>query len=219
MVGLINRISRAFGSAAKSAPEADAQDQQTELLQQVRRGAAQVAASRRELAAELNRIAAQMDSLTLTARRAVEQGRDGLAREALASKQRLGQQLGELETQHAQLQLEEEKLVITSTRLQARLDALRATQGSQGAQAAAAEARQRVDQALQMLQAGQASVAASEALLAQPVPAEPDEAGVAAELAAIEAEVVARDTDQASSTSYQQPRPGDGQIQDEWGVR
>ena len=66
MPGIIDRIARAFGSQSDDSKPAgdtrseleDAYAQQTELLQQVRRGAAGVASSRRQLAAQQADLAA-----------------------------------------------------------------------------------------------------------------------------------------------------------------
>lgn len=229
MAGLIARLSQVFGASDKqqsSDAAGDARDQQIELLQQVRRGAAEVAASRRALAQQQQELAAQMDTLTLTAKRAVERGRSELAREALARKHGLAAQLSALEAQHDQLQREEEQLVITSTRLQAKLDAIATRQRRDLAQMSAAEAQQRVAAAIDSMsdqlgaaegavQAGAASVAASQELL-QVEPAVGIDDGVSAELAAIHAEVAQQAAD-AAQTNYQQPGGAGGQIQDEWG--
>lgn len=230
MAGLIDRITRAFG-ASKTAPAdvaAEADDRQAELLQQVRRAAAEVAASRRTLAGQMTSIASQMDTLTVTARRAVEQGRSELAREALARKQGLAQQLGSLENQHDQLQREEERLVITSTRLRAKIDAIRAQHHSEWARLAATEAQQRVQAAFesisgelgaadQAVRQGQASVAASDALLQAPEPIDQAAAEVAAELAAMQTEVAQRAAERETDGRYRQPGEAGGKIQDEWG--
>lgn len=218
-MGLFDRIARAFGSSEKPPGPAQVDDQQVDLLQQVRRGAAEVAVSRRALAQQISAIVKQLDSMTITARRAVEQGQTELAREALARKQGLAAQLTALEAQHDQLQREEERLVITSTRLQAKLDAIRARQHSDGARLAAAEAQQRVQAAFEAVQESQASVAATDALLQAPEPVDQSAAAVAAELAAIQTEVAQRGAEAGAGGEYHQPGQAGGQIQDEWGER
>lgn len=71
-----------------------------------------------------------------------------MAHEALVRKQALLQQLAGLETQHAQLQREEENLILTATRLQAKVDSIRTKQSTVWAQYSAAEASARVTAAL-----------------------------------------------------------------------
>lgn len=250
MAGLLDRISRVFGTGKdNSQPPADPRTlfedyfaEQTELLQKVRRGAAGVASSRKLLAQQLTKLAAEMDSLTLAARRSLDQGRDDLAREALLRKQQLARQLAELEAEHAQLQLEEERLVLISTRLQAKLDTIRARHASQWATYSAAEARLRVEEALDGIsadvgnadeavqlaavrtRASQASLAASDALLgpgqaAPEAKTEVDETQAGAELAALKAELAARGPVAADHGAYLQPgQRGPSQVQDSWDV-
>lgn len=114
----------------KDADPGDALDRayqrQLDLLQRVRRGAAEVADSRKSLDRRLNELATEMDRLTAVAKRSLAQGREDLAREALIRKAGLQAQLGELESDRARLWAEEEKLVLTSTRLQAKADTFRA---------------------------------------------------------------------------------------------
>ncbi|GAA2181854.1 hypothetical protein GCM10009785_18640 [Brooklawnia cerclae] len=121
--------------------------QQLDLLQHVRRGAAEVASSRKELDQSLNQLAAEMDRLTTAARHALAQGRDDLAREALTRKAGLHAQLHELESDRSRLLTEEEKLVLTSTRLQAKADAFRTRIEALRATEAAEDARARIEEA------------------------------------------------------------------------
>lgn len=251
MAGMRARISRVFGSGKDDSRPADDQKapfedhfaEQTELLQQVRRGAASVAASRKLLAQQLTRVAAELDSLTLTARRSLQQGREDLAREALLRRQGLARQLAALECDHGQLQLEEERLVLTSTRLQAKLDTLRARQETDWATYSAVEAQARVDEALQAMsadvgnagqtvqraaasaRASEASAAATDMLLSvpAPIPAD-DQAELAAraekELAAMKAELASDGPVQAGQGVYSQPgqEEGTSPVQDVWGL-
>lgn len=249
MAGLLDRISRVFGGGKDVLqPSPDRREQfedhfaeQTELLQQVRRGAASVASSRKLLARQLVKVAAEMDSLTVSARRALQQGRDDLAREALLRRRQLAQQLAVLERDHDQLQLEEERLVITSTRLQAKLDAIRVRQDADSATYSAAEARARVGEALDQMRTdvgradaavqqaaartrtSQASLAATEAILdLRHLASTADDldlaAGVADELAAMKTELAAPGPVETGQGSYLQPGRGDaGGVQDAWG--
>lgn len=220
MPGIIDRIARAFGSQSDDSKPAgdtrseleDAYAQQTELLQQVRRGAAGVASSRRQLAAQQADLAAEIDSLTATAHRLLDQGQDSLAHEALVRKQALLQQLAGLETQHAQLQREEENLILTATRLQAKVDSIRTKQSTVWAQYSAAEASARVTAALGGIDLGAAGAVVQRAdellhATAGPEPLAADElrAAAADELAAIRAALADRAPAAPGEGSYQQP--------------
>ena len=73
--------------------------------------------------------------------------REDLAREALTRKSGLQGQLDDLQTQHAALQAEEEKLVRASSRLQAKVDAFRTRKETIKASYSAAEAQTRINEA------------------------------------------------------------------------
>ncbi len=120
---------------------------QLELLQKVRRGVADVATSRKRIELQANGLNTQIDKLNQQAKKALEVGREDLAREALTRKSGLQQQLGDLQTQHAQLQGEEEKLVRASQRLQAKVDAFRTRKETIKATYSAAEAQTRINEA------------------------------------------------------------------------
>ncbi len=102
---------------------------QLELLQKVRRGVADVATSRKRLELQLNQLQQQSAKLEDQGRKALALGREDLAREALSRKAALQQQVTDLETQHATLQGEEEKLTLAAQRLQAKVDAFRTKKG------------------------------------------------------------------------------------------
>ncbi len=120
MSSIMQRISLIFRSKANRALD-NAEDpretldysytKQQELLQKVRRGVADVATSRKRIELQANGLSTQADKLTAQAQKALEVGREDLAREALTRRSGLQQQLTDLQAQHAQLQGEEEKLV------------------------------------------------------------------------------------------------------------
>lgn len=120
---------------------------QLELLQKVRRGVADVATSRKRVELQANRLSEEANKLQAAAQRALEQGREDLAREALTRKSGLIQQIEDLNTQHAQLQQEEEKLIRASSRLQAKVDAFRTRKETIKATYSAAEAQTRINEA------------------------------------------------------------------------
>jgi len=120
---------------------------QLELLQNVRRGVADVATSRKRVELQANKMNQEVQRLQSAAQRALESNREDLAREALTRKAGLQTQLDELQAQHAQLQGEEEKLVRASSRLQAKVDAFRTRKETIKATYSAAEAQTRINEA------------------------------------------------------------------------
>jgi phage shock protein A len=120
---------------------------QLELLQKVRRGVADVATSRKRLELQASQLQQQSDKLDGQARAALSAGREDLAREALTRKSALQQQLMDLQTQHASLQGEEEKLTLASQRLQAKVDAFRTRKETIKATYTAAEAQTKIGEA------------------------------------------------------------------------
>lgn len=156
MSGIFQRISTIFSSKANKALDRVEDPRETldysyqrqlELLQKVRRGVADVATSRKRVELQATQLNQQAEKLQLQAQRALEAGREDLAREALTRKSGLQQQLGDLQVQHAQLQGEEEKLVRASQRLQAKVDAFRTRKETIKATYSAAEAQTRINEA------------------------------------------------------------------------
>ncbi len=156
MSGIFRRISMIFHAKADKVLDKAEDPRQTldysyqrqlELLQKVRRGVADVATSRKRVELQAAQLNTQVDKLNGQAHKALEVGREDLAREALTRKSGLQQQLGDLQTQHAQLQGEEEKLVRASQRLQAKVDAFRTRKETIKATYSAAEAQTRINEA------------------------------------------------------------------------
>jgi len=156
MSGIFQRMSMIFRAKADKALDRAEDPRETldysyqrqlELLQKVRRGVADVATSRKRVELQANGLNTQIDKLNAQAKKALEVGREDLAREALTRKSGLQQQLGDLQTQHAQLQGEEEKLVRASQRLQAKVDAFRTRKETIKATYSAAEAQTRINEA------------------------------------------------------------------------
>lgn len=120
---------------------------QLELLQKVRRGVADVATSRKRIEVQMSQLAVQSDKLQNQAGKALELGREDLAREALTRKSGLTNQITDLQTQHANLQAEEEKLTLAAQRLQAKVEAFRTRKETIKATYTAAEAQTRIGEA------------------------------------------------------------------------
>lgn len=121
---------------------------QLEMLQRVRRGVVDVASSRKRLELQQQQLVQQAAKCEDQARQALSLGREDLAREALTRRSAVQQQASELETQHADLAAQEEKLTLASQRLQAQVDAFRTRKETIKASYAAAEAQTRINEAV-----------------------------------------------------------------------
>ncbi|MEI2712710.1 MAG: PspA/IM30 family protein [Nocardioides sp.] len=121
---------------------------QLELLGKVRRGVADVATSRKRVELQVNQLESQAQKLTTQAQKAIDMGREDLAREALTRKSGLSGQIEGLRAQQAQLQGEEEKLTLAQQRLQAKVEAFRTKKETIKATYTAAEAQTRINEAL-----------------------------------------------------------------------
>lgn len=121
---------------------------QQELLTKVRRGVADVATSRKRVEIQLAQLEQQAAKLHAQAEKAIEMGREDLAREALTRKSGLTSQITDLTAQHAQLQAEEEKLTLAQQRLQAKVEAFRTRKETIKATYTAAEAQTRISEAV-----------------------------------------------------------------------
>src|SRR3954453_20590053 len=156
MSGIFQRMSMIFRAKSNQALDKMEDPRQTldysyqrqlELLQKVRRGVADVATSRKRVELQANGLSTQGGKLTQRAQKALEVGREALAREALSRRSGIQQQLTDLQAQHAQLQGEEEKLTRASQRLQAKVDAFRTKKETIKASYSAAEAQTRINEA------------------------------------------------------------------------
>lgn len=121
---------------------------QLEMLTQVRRGLADVATSRKRIELQHQALSTSADTLGQQATAAVAAGRDDLAREALTRRSAARQQLGDLATQQATLQGEQDKLTAASQRLQAKVEAFRTRKETIKANYTAAEAETRIGEAV-----------------------------------------------------------------------
>ncbi|MGH3350090.1 MAG: PspA/IM30 family protein [Nocardioides sp.] len=121
---------------------------QLQMLQQVRRGVADVATSRKRVELQINGLKQQSDKLTQQAQQAINMNREDLAREALTRKSGLAQQVNDLNTQLATLQGEEEKLTLAQQRLQAKVESFRTKKETIKATYTAAEAQTRINEAV-----------------------------------------------------------------------
>ncbi|MCW2920628.1 MAG: phage shock protein PspA [Thermoleophilia bacterium] len=156
-MGLSQRLSMLLKSKANRAMD-QAEDpretldyaytRQQELLQQVRRGLTDVAASRKRLELQGEELARAGDRLQEQATKAVQANREDLAREALTRRAGIQVQLEELKRQHDQLSTEQAKLEDASRRLQAKVEAFRVRKETIKATYTAAEAQTRISEAV-----------------------------------------------------------------------
>jgi phage shock protein A len=155
-MSLMKRMSMIFRAKANTALDRAEDPRQTldysyqrqmEMLTKVRRGVADVATSRKRVELQINQLQTQSDKLTQQAQKAIEMGREDLAREALTRKSGLTGQISDLQAQHAQLQGEEEKLTLASQRLQAKVESFRTRKETIKATYTAAEAQTRINEA------------------------------------------------------------------------
>jgi phage shock protein A len=121
---------------------------QLEMLQQVRRGVADVATSRKRLEIQMNALRQQQAKKEAQAKEALQLGREDLARDALAQKAALQSQLDELATQYQGLQADEEKLTLASKRLESKVEAFRTQKDTIKATYTAAEAQSKIGEAI-----------------------------------------------------------------------
>jgi len=94
-----------------------------ELLAEVRRGTAQVAASRKRAESRASDLRRAADRLSEQAEQAVLAGRDDLARQALARRVTILAQVSRLAEQQDALRAEEQKMADAGRRLQEKIDA------------------------------------------------------------------------------------------------
>lgn len=156
-MGLMKRLSTVFRAKAnKVLDRAEdpretldySYERQLDLLQKVKRGVADVATSRKRVELQAQRLRQTQAKLEEQARQAVSAGREDLAREALARRVAIDQQLRDLQAQHAQLEAEEQKLSFAAQRLQAKVDAFRTRKETIKATYTAAEAQTKIGEAV-----------------------------------------------------------------------
>ena len=156
MAGLMERTvtlikakySRLLNRAEKPSETLDySYERQLELLQNVKRGVADVVTAKKRLEIQTQSLEQNVVKLDSQARQAVAQGREDLARTALERKSGVQQQLQGLDEQIKQLQAQQEKLVASEQQLSARVEAFRSEKEVIKAQYSAAEAQVRIGEA------------------------------------------------------------------------
>jgi phage shock protein A len=122
-------------------------ERQLELLQNVKRGVADVVTAKKRLQLQTQQLEQNVVKLETQARQAVGAGREDLARAALERKSAVQQQLQDLDGQVQQLEQQQQKLVASEQQLSARVEAFRSEKEVMKAQYSAAEAQVRIGEA------------------------------------------------------------------------
>lgn len=123
-------------------------ERQLDLMQEMRRGVAEVATSRKRIELQADRLRRSDSKLEGQALQALEQNREDLAREALTRREAIQSELEGLRAQQEQLRAEEDKMVEAARRLEAKIHAFRSRKETMKAAYAAAEAQTRVGEAV-----------------------------------------------------------------------
>ncbi len=123
-------------------------EQQLENLTKVKRAVADVATARKRVEIQAEQLKAQGDKLADQAKAALGQNNEALAREALTRREAVAAQLKDLDTQHATIVEQEDKLTETAQRLQSEVEAFRTKKETIKASYTAAEASAHVSEAV-----------------------------------------------------------------------
>jgi phage shock protein A len=142
------KLSKLIGRAEDPAEQLDySYEEQLKLLQNVKRGIADVVTSKKRLQLQTTKLEADLVKLEDQARQALAAGREDLARAALERKSAAQQQLLSLDGQIAQLEAQQEKLIASERQLNAKIEAFRSQKEVIKAQYSAAEAQVRIGEA------------------------------------------------------------------------
>ena len=120
---------------------------QVELLQNVKKGIADVVTSKKRLQMQTEKLQQQVVKLDTQARQALAQGREDLARMALERKNLAQTELQSLDQQIAQLEQQQEQLTENEQKLRAKVEAFRTKKEVIKAQYSASEAQVRISEA------------------------------------------------------------------------
>jgi phage shock protein A len=141
-------ISKLLGQAEDPSVTLDySYERQREMLQNVKRGVADVVTAKKRLELQTQKLEQEVVKLEGQARQALAAGREDLARTALERKAYAQQQLQQLDRQAADLEQQQQRLVDSERRLAAKVDAFRSQKEVIKAQYSAAEASVRIGEA------------------------------------------------------------------------
>ena len=120
---------------------------QMELLQNVKKGLADVVTSKKRLQLQSQKMEQQVVKLDTQARQALAAGNETLARTALERKAAIQGELQGLDTQIAELEQQQQAMVDNQAKLQSKIEAFRTKKEVVKAQYSAAEARVQISEA------------------------------------------------------------------------
>lgn len=123
-------------------------EKQLELLQNVKRGVAEVATSKKRLQLQKAKVVQNSEKLDAQARDALKAQREDLARLALERKAALISQISNLDKEIATLEAEQEKLVEAEKRLSTKIEVFRTRKETIKAQYSAAEAQVKISESV-----------------------------------------------------------------------
>lgn len=123
-------------------------EKQVELLQNVKRGVAEVTTSKKRLELQKVKLEENIKKLDDQAREAVTAGREDLARIALERKSTSQAEIVSLTSQIADIKNQQDKLVATEKRLSAKIESFRSTKETIKAQYSAAEAQVKITESV-----------------------------------------------------------------------
>ena len=142
------KVSRLLDRAEDPAETLDyGYQKQVELLQNVKKGIADVVTSKKRLQMQTEKLQQQVVKLDTQARQALAQGREDLARTALERKQLAQTELQSLDTQIATLEQQQQQLTENEQKLRAKIESFRTKKEVIKAQYSAAEAQVRISEA------------------------------------------------------------------------
>ncbi len=136
-------------------------EQQLENLTKVRRAVADVATARKRVEIQAEQLKSQGDKLAEQAKAALSQNNEPLAREALTRREAIAAQLQDLDTQHATIVEQEDKLTETAQKLQTEVEAFRTKKETIKATYTAAEASAHVSEAVSGISASMGDAGAA----------------------------------------------------------
>ncbi len=156
MAGLGGRMSTVFkakisGMLDRSEDPSETLDygyqKQVELLQNVKKGIADVVTSKKRLQMQSSKLEQSVVKLDTQARQAISQGREDLARAALERKTVAQTELQSLDTQVAELESQQEALSLNEKKLRTKIETFRTKKEVIKAQYSAAEAQVKISEA------------------------------------------------------------------------
>jgi phage shock protein A len=142
------KVSKVLDRAEDPAETLDySYQKQLELLQNVKKGIADVVTSKKRLQLQESSMQQQLVKLDTQARQALAANREDLARAALERKQAIQTELQSLDGQVAELEAQQQKLVDSQAAMKAKIESFRSKKEVIKAQYSAAEAQVRISEA------------------------------------------------------------------------